>query len=536
MSVPSLEKSPLGRMPLGVKWKFGATDEAGQDASTAALGVGVTGEHLDTNASAKNVANNVDGEVKAGVFPSIHTTPPPPLSSTRITMPVNGSAEWPALIKRNDSTNLVETGGVFPSVTDATMPSSTRPVVKKTLSTHRLGLPPTAPRSPPALAFSRRGSRPAKQAFVKPAAAGPSIVGPHNHSNNFTNNDNNNGNTTNNTNTAKAPGRDQGIGSMAVTAALGGPATVVHAPISTVSDVSYSSTTAQPPKDATARGGRSSKPSNSSQAIGPTPQTDTSTGQTVIARGGPNAGTGAREEQYQQYPAPPLPSRPSRNSDLLALVPSLNSTPPRTAPNSSHLSPGGPVIKQSETSSSHSGNPSESTSTSQFPTKATSGNPADEVPMSSGGSARQRRSSGPPPKSRQASKGRGVAPPPDRPFVPEPALPRGARGQEPSAAGPGASAGTAAGKTVASANADSAAPVGDNRKSPRAASSNGVESSHVPVSKENVSEYDEHEARKMSGRKPSFVSLGTPRALSGLGLRGCLPGRKVRKSEHDCGT
>lgn len=142
-------------MPGALRWIFGVADEATPPPPEE--------DHLDPELDIHRTVST-ESEVKGGTFPSINAPPPPPDSSSIVAqVAAAGSPGW-RVLNRSDSTEEL-IGGVFPAVKDHPPSSPTRK--RSPSKPSRRGLPPPAPKSPPMLAFARRGGRkspPAKSA------------------------------------------------------------------------------------------------------------------------------------------------------------------------------------------------------------------------------------------------------------------------------------------------------------------------------------------------------------------------------------
>lgn len=148
-------------MPLG--WIFGVADEALPPPEEDAL---------DPELSITRAISTED--VKGGTFPSIHAPASNIFSSSSSSIisqvTAAGSSQGWKVLRRTDSTEEM-TGGVFPCVNDQP-PSPTYQEKASVLKPLRpAGLPPPAPRSPPMMAFPRKGGRAAKASGSKPANA-----------------------------------------------------------------------------------------------------------------------------------------------------------------------------------------------------------------------------------------------------------------------------------------------------------------------------------------------------------------------------
>lgn len=151
-------------MPLS--WIFGVADEELPPPDEDALDPELSITHHRTISSE---------DVKGGKFPSINAPPPAPAPSSSSSIIAQVAAATPSqgwrVLSRTDSTEEM-TGGVFPSVSDQP-PSPTNQEKEKVSGPkppRSAGLPPPAPRSPPMMAFSRRGGRAVKASGSKPAA------------------------------------------------------------------------------------------------------------------------------------------------------------------------------------------------------------------------------------------------------------------------------------------------------------------------------------------------------------------------------
>lgn len=149
-------------MPLS--WIFGVADEALPPPEEDAL---------DPELSITRAISTED--VKGGTFPSINAPPSgifPSSSSSSIIAQVAaaGSSQGWKVLSRTDSTEEM-TGGVFPCVNDQPPSPTNQEKASGSKPLRPVGLPPPAPRSPPMLAFSRRGGRAVKAPGSKPADA-----------------------------------------------------------------------------------------------------------------------------------------------------------------------------------------------------------------------------------------------------------------------------------------------------------------------------------------------------------------------------
>lgn len=144
-------------MPLS--WIFGVTDEALPPPEEDAL---------DPELSITRTISTED--VKGGTFPSINAPPSgifPSSSSSIITqVAAVGSSQGWKVLSRTDSTEEM-TGGVFPCVNDQPPSPTSQGKASGSKPLRPAGLPPPAPRSPPMVAFSRRGGRAAKAPSFK---------------------------------------------------------------------------------------------------------------------------------------------------------------------------------------------------------------------------------------------------------------------------------------------------------------------------------------------------------------------------------
>lgn len=429
---------------------FGTTDEPNMlhDGGTAK-------PHLDSDVGGDL---NLERSVKDGTSRCVDAPISFQPSAIRIALPTNSSIAWSAL-KRNDSAEFLEMSGVLPSVYDVL---SSSPAIKKSPSkVQRPGLPPTAPRSPPALAFSRRGGRSTRPVLSK--ATGTLSVAP----------TISEAVTTSNKNVTDS--QDEPRSNTA--ALVANMQTAAHVLTSRCSE--------------SATGCAATASSLSLQAP-VKPLADVQGGST---QSGKDSGGGNNDKVDAQCPAPPLPSRPL---DETRELPTPSGCEPAPAPK-----------------------PPLSSATGYQPSSAAVEKPdlflcearfkELEVPAEEAKSVGAKgRMDGPPPYADIIERERSVS----TAFVPAAAR-SGGGGQEPSAPEPTAEARAAAAATTL--RESTGAGVVANR-------AGGGKRGSVDSATD-----EEGEPRRSSSlRRSSFVN--TPRSLSGLGLRGCLPRRSVSYS------